>query len=108
MNRVRAGLTGLALVFVMGLLAAALFGPVGLVAPAEGPSETLATLGVAPGAEVETVPEPVVPAPESRPMTPEELFNEPPLPAIPADPNAEADEMSPIMPPPVEGELTEI
>ena len=54
MQRVRAGLTGLAAIFLMVLIAAAGLKPARPLASARPPSETLATLGVAPGSgEVE-------------------------------------------------------
>ncbi len=45
------GLTGLAFVFLVVLIAAASFQPFGEEGPTKAPEETLATLGVAPGAE---------------------------------------------------------
>lgn len=54
MQRVRAGLTGLAAIFLMVLIAAAGSKPVRPVVPAAGAhSETLAVLGVAPGSSSE-------------------------------------------------------
>lgn len=49
MQRVRIGLTGLAIVFLLVLIAAAGLRPDRSIAPADGQGETLATLGVAPG-----------------------------------------------------------
>lgn len=49
MQRVRAGLTGLAAIFLMVLIAAAGMKPDRSVAPAGTHGETLAVLGVAPG-----------------------------------------------------------
>ena len=49
MQRVRAGLTGLAAIFLMVLIAAAGMRPDRSVAPAGTHGETLAVLGVAPG-----------------------------------------------------------
>ncbi len=49
MQRVRAGLTGLAAIFLMVLIAAAGLKPARPLAETRPPSETLATLGVAPG-----------------------------------------------------------
>jgi len=49
MQRVRAGLTGLAAIFLMVLIAAAGMKPGRSVAPAGTHGETLAVLGVAPG-----------------------------------------------------------
>lgn len=51
MQRVRVGLTGLAFIFLLVLIAAAGLRPDRSVAPAEAQAETLAMLGVAPGAE---------------------------------------------------------
>ena len=53
MQRVRAGLTGLAAIFLMVLIAAAGLRPARPVAHAAGRSETLAVLGVAPGSNGE-------------------------------------------------------
>ena len=53
MQRVRAGLTGLAAIFLMVLIAAAGLRPARPVAHAAGRSETLAVLGVAPGSNSE-------------------------------------------------------
>jgi hypothetical protein len=49
MQRVRVGLTGLAFIFLLMLIAAAGMRPSESVAPAEAEGETLAMLGVAPG-----------------------------------------------------------
>lgn len=51
MQRVRVGLTGLAFIFLLVLITAAGLRPGRSVAPAEAQGETLAVLGVAPGAE---------------------------------------------------------
>ena len=100
MNRLRIGLTSLALVFLSVLLVAALFGPVGVRVPSGKQTETLATLGVTPGAEEQ-------PQPEGAPLptepVPEDLFPADPLPAIPADPRQDLED-----PASVAGELTEI
>ena len=48
MDRVRAGLTGLGLVFLFTLLASVAFAPSRVVEPAKAPGEPLAQLGVAP------------------------------------------------------------
>ena len=53
MQRVRAGLTGLAAIFLMVLIAAAGLRPARPMAHATGHSETLAVLGVAPGSNSE-------------------------------------------------------
>ena len=53
MQRVRAGLTGLAAIFLMVLIAAVGIKPHHSVVPAGGQGETLAVLGVAPGAAPE-------------------------------------------------------
>lgn len=55
MDRMRAGLTGLGLVFLATLAASVLFAPDTSQAPQE-PSEPLAQLGVAPGPEKATPP----------------------------------------------------
>lgn len=94
MNRLRLGLTGLALVFVMVLLAAALFGPFTTVPGEGGQNETLATLGVAPGNE-----EAKTEAPPPAPPTIQEQFDQDPLPALPEV--VEEPDMT-------EGDLTEI
>ncbi len=49
MQRVRIGLTGLAIVFLLVLIAAAGLRPNRSMAPADSQGETLAVLGVAPG-----------------------------------------------------------
>ena len=49
MQRVRAGLTGLAAIFLLVLIAAAGLKPARHEGPAAAPAETLAVLGVAPG-----------------------------------------------------------
>jgi len=51
MNRVRAGLTGLGLVFLFTLLASVAFAPSVAVLPDKSPGEPLAQLGVAPSSE---------------------------------------------------------
>ena len=51
MNRVRVGLTGLAFIFLLLLIAASGLRPDRSVAPDGAQGETLATLGVAPGSE---------------------------------------------------------
>lgn len=51
MQRVRVGLTGLAFIFLLVLITAAGLRPGRSVAPAEAQGETLAVLGVAPGAD---------------------------------------------------------
>ncbi|EMD82144.1 hypothetical protein [Pacificimonas flava] len=102
MNRVRFGLTGLALVFLMVLTAAALFAPSPRVDTlgedgkdrAEG-ADPLATLGVAPGSnEPERPPRakadpPVVPAPQPIPVPMPDFQAEDPLDAIPVPPEQE-------------------
>ncbi|MHB9878136.1 hypothetical protein ACSMXM_00520 [Pacificimonas sp. ICDLI1SI03] len=106
MNRVRVGLTGLALVFLMALLFAALIGPVGFVDPRESPNDTLATIGVVPGGEdkdqdKEGEPEFVPPPPiVADPLTPPGSRE---FPLIPEDPNAE-----PLPKLSTDGEVTEI
>lgn len=54
MQRVRVGLTGLAFIFLLVLVTAAGLRPGRSVAPAEAQGETLAVLGVAPGADQTT------------------------------------------------------
>ena len=54
MQRVRAGLTGLAAIFLLVLIAAAGLRPARPVVHEAGRSETLAVLGVAPGSNGET------------------------------------------------------
>lgn len=49
MQRVRIGLTGLAIVFLLVVIAAAGLRPNRSMAPADSQGETLAVLGVAPG-----------------------------------------------------------
>lgn len=51
MQRVRVGLTGLAFIFLLVLIAAAGLRPNRSMAPTEPHAETLAMLGVAPGAD---------------------------------------------------------
>lgn len=51
MQRVRVGLTGLAFIFLLVLIAAAGLRPNRSVGPSEPHAETLAMLGVAPGAD---------------------------------------------------------
>lgn len=51
MDRVRTGLTGLGLVFVFTLVAAAMVDPVPAVQPTKEGAEPLAQLGVAPGSD---------------------------------------------------------
>ncbi len=97
MNRVRLGLTGLALVFVMVLLVAALFGPFTSPPSGEGNNETLATLGVAPGGEEAKEPA-VPPTPTPQPGI-DEQFKQDPLPGVPEV--VEQPDMT-------EGDLTEI
>ena len=53
MQRVRTGLTGLAAIFLMVLIAAAGLKPDHPAAPRAAPGETLAMLGVAPGSGAE-------------------------------------------------------
>lgn len=65
MQRVRAGLTGLAAIFLMVLIAAAGLKPARPSASARPPSETLAVLGVAPGSSGEADRKPAA-APVSR------------------------------------------
>ncbi|QMW22905.1 hypothetical protein [Sandaracinobacteroides saxicola] len=48
MQRIRAGLTGLGLVFLVVLVASILISPSKTVVPAKAPGEPLAVLGVAP------------------------------------------------------------
>lgn len=74
MDRVRAGLTGLAAVFLVTAAASLLFAPDAadtVAAEKQEPGEPLAQLGVAPGsdkaAEPEMPPEPAVPPLEARP-----------------------------------------
>lgn len=59
MQRVRVGLTGLAAVFLLVMIAAAGVRPAASVAPPKGQGETLAVLGVAPSSGTEAVPPPV-------------------------------------------------
>ena len=66
MNRVRMGLTGLAFVFLIVVVTAVGRWPFGAGGPMP-PEETLATLGVAPGAETG---EPEVPQSPPAPQTP--------------------------------------
>jgi hypothetical protein len=76
MQRMRAGLTGLAAIFLMVLIAAAGLKParpnVTAGAPARPPSETLAVLGVAPGSsgdgghQAPAAPAAPIPAPRVR------------------------------------------
>ena len=109
MNRVRFGLTGLAFVFLLVLGAAALFGP-GPVQPEAGgaQTETLATLGVAPGSEParegagQAQPRQPAPAPAAPASPPPGVIDPDPLDAIPAPPPEQRETL------PAEGELTEI
>ena len=64
-QRVRVGLTGLAAIFLMVLIAAAGLKPERSLAPQGAPGEPLAVLGVAPGAGPAATP-----APGSRPPRP--------------------------------------
>lgn len=93
MSRVRFGLTGLALVFLLALSAAALLGGDGTAIPEPQGEDPLATLGVAPGSET---PRPTRPAPraEASPPSdpslaplpqpaPEDLLEDDPLDSIP-------------------------
>lgn len=100
MNRVRLGLTGLALVFLLAMIAAALFAPLGENAVQTEKGETLATLGVAPGAEEPPSPPPRFEPAPADPITPEVL----PLP--PLDGGAGTPEEEPLLIP--EEDLTEI
>ena len=76
MQRVRAGLTGLAAIFLLVLIAAIGVKPHSSVAPPGSQGETLAVLGVAPGSAAETnrrdvsrtAPQPA-PAVQRRPTT---------------------------------------
>lgn len=74
MQRVRLGLTGLAFVFLLVVIAAAGLRPDRSMAPSDAQGETLATLGVAPGpggdkADVPVVaPADVPPAAPARPI----------------------------------------
>ena len=73
MPRVRIGLTGLACVFLLVLIAAALFGNQRVVRRA-APEEPLAELGVAPGAALPAKPATVpAPIPSSKPLPSEPL-----------------------------------
>lgn len=69
MNRVRLGLTGLALVFLLVMAAAILLRPPAEPEP-KAREDTLATLGVAPGADKSAGPEP---------ERPPSVLNTPPL-----------------------------
>ncbi|MGB7405681.1 MAG: hypothetical protein WA906_08335 [Pacificimonas sp.] len=96
MNRVRLGFTGLAVVFLLALLIAALTGP-NRPAVETAPNETLATLGVAPGSE------------EAQRDTDEDQPVPVPTPALPVDPlPLPADEPLDELPLQTDGELTEI
>jgi hypothetical protein len=71
MHRVRVGLTGLAFVFLLLIIAAAGMRPDRSVAPAGAGGETLAVLGVAPGSDAASIqrasaPAPAVPAQTAR------------------------------------------
>ncbi len=70
MNRVRLGLTGLALVFLMVMVAAILLRPPVEPEP-KAKEDTLATLGVAPGADKS--------APGPAPEQPPSVLDTPPL-----------------------------
>lgn len=52
-QRIRVGLTGLAAIFLMVMVAAAGMRPAQSMAPADAHAETLSVLGVAPGAKPE-------------------------------------------------------
>ena len=54
MDRVRAGLAGLGLVFLFTLLASVAFAPSRAIEPAKAPGEPLAQLGVAPSNDKES------------------------------------------------------
>lgn len=58
MQRVRVGLTGLAAIFLLVMIAAAGVRPAAHVAPIKGQAETLAVLGVAPSSGAEPAPQP--------------------------------------------------
>jgi hypothetical protein len=75
MQRVRVGLTGLAFIFLLVLITAAGLRPGRSVAPAGSQGETLAVLGVAPGADQggltrTTATPPAKPAPAATPARP--------------------------------------
>ena len=70
MQRVRAGLTGLAAIFLMVLIAAAGLKPARPQVAARQPSETLAVLGVAPGASETDHNSGAAPAPTVAPRAP--------------------------------------
>ena len=70
MQRVRVGLTGLAFIFLLVLITAAGLRPGRSVAPAEAQGETLAVLGVAPGADQSTLHPPAPPAKRVAPARP--------------------------------------
>ncbi len=75
MDRIRAGLTGLAAVFLVTAAASLLFAPdeaERVAAEQQEPGEPLAQLGVAPGSDkdarpAEPTPQPVEPPPEAQP-----------------------------------------
>lgn len=93
MSRVRFGLTGLALVFLLALSVAALFGGGGGAVPEQKGEDPLATLGVAPRSEPVPAPEPAprarADAPASPPLAPlpvpapEDMLESDPLDTIP-------------------------
>jgi hypothetical protein len=67
MQRVRVGLTGLAAIFILVMIAAAGVRPAADAAPPKGQGETLAVLGVAPSSGAEPAPAPHAKAPPARP-----------------------------------------
>jgi len=70
MDRIRAGLTGLAAVFLVTAAASLLFAPdeaEKTAAAQQEPGEPLAQLGVAPGEKADAEPEPGVPPLEAQP-----------------------------------------
>ena len=65
-HRFRVGLTGLAAIFLVVMVAAAGMRPDRSMAPAGAHAETLSMLGVAPGARAEVVPVKSAPRPTPR------------------------------------------
>jgi hypothetical protein len=78
MDRVRAGLTGLGLVFLFTLLASVAFAPSPTQVPEKAPGEPLAQLGVAPSSENLTSDTPDTPV-----ASPEADAAEQPMAAVP-------------------------
>lgn len=70
MHRVRAGLTGLGIVFLFTLVASVVFAPSDMAQPPKEPGEPLAQLGVAPSSDKSDYQgNPASPPPEPAPST---------------------------------------